>query len=83
MCICINCQWVDRCKTYHAVEKQHGVKHLAQNPDFQGNNPRIHVIVRSLENSDIDTEWDVRACGSFLEDEGKWLRLRPGEKIPT
>ncbi len=83
MCICINCQWVDRCKTYHAVEKQHGVKHLTQNPDFQGNNPRIHVIVRNLENNEIDTEWDVRACGSFLEDQDKWLRLRPGEKLPT
>ncbi|MFM7354971.1 MAG: Ycf34 family protein, partial [Microcystis aeruginosa] len=23
MCICINCYFVDRCLTYHAVETQH------------------------------------------------------------
>ena len=83
MCICVNCQWVDRCKTYHAVERQHGVEHISSNPDFQGNEPRIHVIVRDLPNKEVETEWDVQACGSFLEDAGKWLRLRPGEKLPT
>tara|TARA_Y100001968_G_scaffold297456_1_gene306414 strand:- start:12854 stop:13105 length:252 start_codon:yes stop_codon:yes gene_type:complete len=83
MCICVNCHWVDRCKTYHAVERQHGVNHLTHNPDFQGNDPRIHIIVRDLPNKEIETEWDVRACGSFLEDSGKWLRLRPGEELPT
>ena len=33
MCICVDCLWVDRCKTYHAVEKQHCVEHLNLNPD--------------------------------------------------
>ncbi|WP_320663422.1 Ycf34 family protein [Prochlorococcus sp. MIT 1223] len=83
MCICVDCQWVDRCKTYHAVERQHGAQHLTSNPDFQGNNPRIHIIVRNLPNKDIETEWDVRGCGSFAKDKGKWLRLRPGEELPT
>ena len=83
MCICVNCQWVDRCKTYHAVEKQHGAEHLSQDPDFQGNDPRIHIIVKETHLAGIQTEWDVRACGSFVEDSGKWVRLRPGEKIPT
>jgi len=83
MCICINCQWVNRCKTYHAVERQHGVEHLTKAPDFQGNDPRIHIIVRNLEEDGIETEWDVRACESFVEDAGKWMRLRPGEKLPT
>ncbi|MCX7593865.1 MAG: Ycf34 family protein, partial [Fischerella sp.] len=23
MCICVNCHYVDRCVTYHAVETQH------------------------------------------------------------
>ncbi len=79
----MNCQWVDRCKTYHAVEKQHGAAHLSQEPDFQGNDPRIHIIVKETDHAGIQTEWDVRACGSFVEDSGKWVRLRPGEKIPT
>ena len=83
MCICVNCRWVDRCKTYHAVEKQHGADHLTEVPDFQGNDPRIHVIVKENAESVIEIEWDVRACGSFLEEQGKWLQLRPGEQLPT
>tara|TARA_Y100001968_G_C19121210_1_gene602066 strand:+ start:287 stop:538 length:252 start_codon:yes stop_codon:yes gene_type:complete len=83
MCICVNCDWVDRCKTYHAVEEQHGAEHLSAQPDFQGNNPRIHVNVMDLPNGEVGIEWDVRACGSFKEDQGKWLRLKPGEKLPT
>ena len=79
----MNCQWVDRCKTYHAVERQHGAEHLTQAPDFQGNNPRIHIIVRNLQNQTIETEWDVRGCGSFLEDQGRWSRLRPGYELPS
>ena len=83
MCICVNCQWVDRCKTYHVVEEQHGVSHLTPNPDFQGKEPRIHVSVMDLNQGEYGIEWDVRACGSFLEDHGRWMRLRPGEEIPT
>tara|TARA_Y100001968_G_scaffold302488_1_gene315854 strand:+ start:1342 stop:1593 length:252 start_codon:yes stop_codon:yes gene_type:complete len=83
MCICVNCRWVDRCKTYHAVEKQHEAEHLSSSPDFQGHEPRIHVIVKDGQNTGIEVEWDVRACGSFIEDQGKWLRLRPGEELPT
>ena len=83
MCICINCKWVDRCKTYHSVEKQHGVHHLTSSPDFQGGNPRIHVNVMDLKNGQYGIEWDVRGCGSFIEDNGKWIRLRPGEEIPS
>ena len=83
MCICVNCSWVDRCKTYHAVEEQHGSKHLSSQPDFQGNNPRIHVSLMELPEGEIGIEWDVRACGSFEKDEGRWLRLNPGEKLPT
>ncbi len=83
MCICVNCHWVDRCNTYHSVENQHGVENLTSNPDFQGKNPSIHIIVKDLTNSESSIEWDVRACESFLEDEGKWLRLRPGKTIPT
>ncbi len=80
----MNCHWIDRCKTYHAVEKQHGVDHLNPNPDFQGNNPSIHIIVKDIKNSTSSSiEWDVRACQSFLEEEGKWQKLRPGQKIPS
>ena len=83
MCICVNCYWVDRCKTYSAVEEQHGVKHISPNPDFQGNNPKIHINILEMPNHEIGIEWDVRSCESFQNDQGKWSRLRPGEEIPT
>jgi hypothetical protein len=28
-------------------------------------------------------EWDVVGCASFVQEMGKWARLRPGEAIPT
>ena len=82
MCICVDCSWVDRCKTYHTVEEKHQVKHLSKNPDFQGTNPKIHINIFDLPDSNIGIEWDVRGCDSFQLDQGKWSRLRPGEEIP-
>lgn len=39
-CICINCKWVDRCATYHWVEKQHEQQHVAEAPDFEPDDPQ-------------------------------------------
>lgn len=82
MCICINCQYVNRCVTYHAVEKQHQQKHLTPNPEFEPEEPSINVNIRP-QGEYIEIEWDVVGCNSFTEDTGKWARLRPGEAIPT
>ena len=82
MCICVNCARVDRCKTYYKVEENHGVKHLSNNPDFQGNNPKIQINILDMANSEIGVEWDVKGCDSFKLDQGKWSRLRPGEDVP-
>ncbi len=83
MCICVNCEWVDRCITYHSVEKQHGVEHVSLNPDFIGENPKIHVSLTNQDSEEIHIEWDVRSCGSFLENEGKWSKLNPGSPVPS
>jgi len=85
MCICINCQYVDRCITYHAVETQHQQLHLTENPDFEPNEPSINVNIRSQEDviDVIEMEWDVVGCLSFKEEKGKWSKLRPGELVPT
>ena len=45
MCICINCKWVDRCITYHDVEKNHGVDNICDVPDFKAKKPFIHVSI--------------------------------------
>jgi Hypothetical chloroplast protein Ycf34 len=82
MCICINCQYVDICNTYHAVETQHQQKHLTENPSFEPENPSINVNIKTQQDY-IEMEWDVVGCNSFTEDMGKWAKLRPGEAIPT
>ena len=83
MCICVNCLWVDRCHAYHAVERQHGVEHLTMNPDWKPVDPRIHINVIDLPEGGTGIEWDVRGCESFIEDYGRWLKLRPGEEVPS
>ncbi len=82
MCICVNCHYVDSCLTYHAVETQHQQPHLTDSPTFEPTEPTINVNIRNSD-TDIEMEWDVVGCASFKEDAGKWVRLRPGELVPT
>ena len=82
MCICVNCHYVDRCTTYHAVETQHQQTHLTETPDFEPTEPSINVNIRPRETF-VEMEWDVVGCESFRQETGKWARLRPGEAVPT
>ena len=82
MCICVNWHYVDRCVTYHAVETQHQQPHLTDAPDFEPQEPSINVNIRPQQEY-VEMEWDVVGCESFLEEAGKWAKLRPGELIPT
>lgn len=82
MCICVDCYYIDRCKAYYAVETQHQQPHLTENPDFEPLAPTINVNIRS-QTEYIEMEWDVVGCESFLLENGKWARLRPGEPVPT
>ncbi|MEB3231248.1 MAG: Ycf34 family protein [Leptolyngbyaceae bacterium] len=93
MCICINCYFVDRCKTYHEVETNHLQPHLTDTPDFDAVNPQINANIqipkvlvdgdRIIEQGEFGFEYDVVGCDSFQEEMGKWAKLRPGELIPT
>ncbi|EOD14825.1 hypothetical protein EMIHUDRAFT_49568, partial [Emiliania huxleyi CCMP1516] len=76
-CICINCKWVDRCKTYHWVETQHEQEHVTAAPDFEPVDPQIQAAVAGEMLRDLTTEFDVFACDAFTEDSGRWLRLMP------
>ncbi|MGK7911477.1 MAG: Ycf34 family protein [Synechococcus sp.] len=80
MCICIHCDFVDRCETYHAVEAQHLQPHLTDSPTFVAVRPQINVNIR---NNGQEMEWDVVGCDSFVEHRNKWAQLRPGEMVPT
>jgi hypothetical protein len=82
MCICINCQYVDRCSTYHAVEHQHQQPHLTQTPTFEATEPTINVNIRQ-DGEIIEMEWDVVGCLSFTQEIGRWAKFRPGELLPT
>ena len=82
MCICVNCHYVDRCTTYHAVEGQHQQPHLTDTPTFEAVEPTINVNIRQVDGG-IEMEWDVVGCDSFKEEQGKWAKLRPGELVPT
>ena len=93
MCICINCHYVNRCTTYHAVETQHQQPHLTDSPDFEPVNPTINANImppkvliegdQIIHQDDFGFEYDVVGCESFKEEMGKWAKLRPGELIPT
>ncbi|MEM9772503.1 MAG: Ycf34 family protein [Cyanobacteria bacterium P01_D01_bin.73] len=83
MCICVNCEYVDRCQTYHAVEEQHQQPHLTNDPDFEAVNPTVNVNIRNVDLTTVEMEWDVVGCESFYESVGKWSLLRPGELVPT
>ncbi|NEQ31288.1 MAG: Ycf34 family protein [Leptolyngbya sp. SIO4C5] len=93
MCICVNCHYVDRCITYHAVETQHQQPHLTETPDFEPVDPTINANIqppkvriegdRIVQSDEFGFEYDVVGCQSFKEEMGKWAKLRPGELIPT
>ena len=60
-----------------------GLKHLTLNPDFEPKEPIIHVNLIDKEQISTEIEWDVQACKSFCLDNGRWLRLRPNEPVPS
>lgn len=82
MCICVNCHYVDRCTTYHAVEELHGQPHLTDAPSFEAINPTVNANLRVVGDV-VEKEFDVVGCESFAEEMGKWAKLRPGELVPT
>ena len=56
---------------------------LNANPDLQPIDPQIHISGLEQPNGETEIEWDVRDCKSFSKDQGRWMRLRPGQKVPT
>ncbi len=93
MCICVNCQYVDSCITYHAVEANHQQLHLTESPSFEPNNPTINANItlpkvevkgeKIIQADEFGFEYDVVGCDSFMQEMGKWARLRPGQAVPT
>lgn len=64
MCICVNCQFVDRCIAYYQVETSHQKPHRNLSPDFQPRQPQIRIHRQPTQ-----IEFDVVNCGSFQAQE--------------
>jgi hypothetical protein len=69
--------------TYHSVEALHLQPHLTSDPDFEPTSPTINVNIGTNNPEDIQMEWDVVGCESFVAEIGKWSKLRPNELVPT
>ena len=68
--------------TYHDVEKNHGVEHICDLPNFKPKKPYIHVSIFENLNGEYKIDWDVQSCSSFIEEAGKWSKYRPGCELP-
>ena len=68
--------------TYHDVEKNHGVDHICDKPNFKPKKPYIHVSIIKDLNGDSKIDWDVQSCESFLNEIGKWSKCNPGMELP-
>ena len=68
--------------TYHEVEKNHGVEHICDIPNFKPIKPYIHVSIVNDLNGDSKIDWDVQSCSSFSEESGKWSKCMPGLELP-
>nr|YP_536910.1 hypothetical chloroplast protein 34 [Neopyropia yezoensis]Q1XDQ8.1 RecName: Full=Uncharacterized protein ycf34 [Neopyropia yezoensis]AGH27554.1 hypothetical chloroplast protein 34 [Neopyropia yezoensis]QFZ66890.1 Ycf34 [Neopyropia yezoensis]WKD83385.1 hypothetical protein [Neopyropia yezoensis]BAE92353.1 unnamed protein product [Neopyropia yezoensis] len=71
MCICINCNHITKCNTYHLIESQHKQPHLTRSPLFIPKYPVVHVnISNNCTYNQID--WDLVECLSFVEKPNSW-----------
>ena len=69
--------------TYHDVEKNHGVEHICDIPNFKPIKPYSHVSIIKDLNGDSKIDWDVQSCSSFFKEVGKWSKCKPGLEIPS
>ena len=60
------------------------MEHLNLNPDYEPNEPIIHIsLIKKEKENKTEIEWDVQNCRSFYLDPGKWQRLCPDQKVPS
>nr|YP_010618861.1 hypothetical protein PN064_pgp129 [Deltalsia parasitica]WAX02874.1 hypothetical protein [Deltalsia parasitica] len=74
MCICINCKYINICKTYKFIEKQHNNNNSSTQNYFI---PISTIIIVNINkhNLNIYLDWDVKECSSFVEQPGEWISL--------
>ena len=81
MCICVNCKWLDRFKTYYDFLKIYEVVHLTSHQDVNAKNLLIHTCLFERKNRIFSIEWDVRSCSSFYKEISGWSKIKLGLKV--
>ena len=73
MCICLNCNRINRCRIYFIIEQQHHEKIKYQTKLFSPQAPILLCINFFSKKSLYALEWDVNDCLSYQEKPGSWL----------
>lgn len=73
MCICLNCNRINRCRIYFIIEQQHQEKIKYQTKLFSPQAPILLCINFFSKKSLYALEWDVNDCLSYQEKPGSWL----------
>nr|YP_010337878.1 hypothetical protein MW591_pgp152 [Timspurckia oligopyrenoides]UNJ17463.1 hypothetical protein [Timspurckia oligopyrenoides] len=73
MCVCINCLYINSCSIYHIIEKNHKQHSKRVKPlTFHPVEPILNINLY-LHSNDINIDWDLVECLSFIESPGVWL----------
>nr|YP_009694333.1 hypothetical protein Scana_106 [Hapterophycus canaliculatus]AXU40750.1 hypothetical protein Scana_106 [Hapterophycus canaliculatus] len=73
MCICLNCDRINRCRVYSIIEQQHKEKMKCQTKPFSPQAPILLCINFFSKKRLYALEWDVSECLSYQEKPGSWL----------
>lgn len=72
MCICLNCSYLNICKQYFFVEKNHKELNINKNAKFLPSQSIINIIMFQTQKT-LEIEFDIIECLSFKEKPGKWI----------
>lgn len=73
MCICLNCNYLQNCRTYYLIEEAHKESHLNENAEFFPQSPVISVNFTLTNKINFGLEWDVNECISYQEKPANWI----------
>lgn len=72
MCICLNCKYINVCKQYFFIEKNHKEENININAIFNPTYSIININFYTKSNK-LFIEWDMLECLSFKEKPANWI----------
>nr|YP_009326969.1 hypothetical protein [Pleurocladia lacustris]ANS57622.1 hypothetical protein [Pleurocladia lacustris]ANS57766.1 hypothetical protein [Pleurocladia lacustris] len=73
MCICLNCDRINKCRLYFIIEEQHQEKIKGLKKSFSPQGPILVCLNFFFKKRLYIIEWDVNECLSYQEKPGSWL----------